>query len=314
MADIVQVGHSYDGSKYTVSDLVKTPRRVPNLVRELVKDQDISQWLLRQGPTAVGGSVVFEENLALYANDDSEIVAEFGEIPMTTSPMRTLITRATTKRGLGLKISKEMETRNDVGRVNDEIRMVRDRIVRTRENIFFNAITTHPDVIDLYSGGDAAPGTGSWIGTSSTIVSDLAEAMYQISTQAPEGAQNNEKLGFQADTLIIHPSIESAFIDNEEVNRIFAGSPLASQQLRYTGKMPKKFLNLDVMKSWSADPDIAIVCQRKYMGFISQEWPLNGSPMKYDEATQSYTTYFSYRDLVAIDNPKAVAFINGISS
>lgn len=318
MADIVQVGHSYDGSKYTVSDLVKAPRRVPNLVRELVKDQDISQWLLRPGPTAVGGSVVFEENLALYANDDSEVVAEFAEIPMTTSPMRTLITRATTKRGLGLKISKEMETRNDIGRVNDEIRMVRDRIIRTRERIFFNAITTHPDVIDLVSGGTGpAPGNpvgiGGWLGSTSTIVSDLAEAMYQISTQAPQGAMENEKLGFQADTLIIHPAMASAFIDNEEVNRIFAGSPLASQQLRYTGKMPKQFLNLDVLKSWSCPIDTAIVCQRRYMGFISQEWPLNGSPLKYNEADQTYATYFSYRDLVAIDNPKAVCFINGIN-
>lgn len=236
MAETVQVGHSFDGAKYTVSDLVKAPRRVPNLVRDLVKDQDISQWLLREGPTAVGGSVVFEENLALYANNDSEIVAEFGEIPMTTSPMRTLITRATTKRGLGLKISKEMETRNDVGRVNDEIRMVRDRIVRTRDNVFFNAIM-NADVIDLFAGGGAdatnPTGIGGWLGANSTIVSDLAEAMYQISSQAPTGAQDNEKLGYTADTLIIHPAMASAFIDNEEVNRIFAGSPLASEQLRY---------------------------------------------------------------------------------
>jgi hypothetical protein len=318
MADIVQVGHSYDGAKYTVSDLVKAPKRVPNLVRDLVKDQDISQWLLRPGPTAVGGSVVFEENLALYANNDSEIVAEFGEIPMTTSPMRTLITRATTKRGLGLKISKEMETRNDIGRVQDEIRMVRDRIIRTRENIFFNAIM-NADVIDIYAGAargtttETPPGAGGWLGAASTVRSDIAEAMYQISTQAPEGAQDYEKLGFQADTMIIHPAIESAFIDSDEINRIFAGSPLASEQLRYTGKMPKKFMGLDVLKSWSCNVDQAIVCQRKYMGFISTEWPLSGSPMKYDDDTQTYRTNFSYRDLVAIDNPKSVCFINGIN-
>lgn len=308
MADIVQVGHSYDGAKYTVSDLVKAPKRVPNLVRELVKDQDISQWLLRPGPTAVGGSVVFEENLALYANNDSEVVAEFGEIPMTTSPMRTLITRATTKRGLGLKISKEMQTRNDIGRVNDEIRMVRDRIVRTRDNILFNAIINASGVNSVNAGNTS----GGWMTGTTSIVSDIADAMLAISEEAPTGAQDNEKLGFSADTLIIHPQYEFAFIDNEEVNRIFAGSPLADEQLRYTGKMPKKFLNLNVLKSWSVPTHSAILCQRRYMGFISQEWPLNGSPLKYDEATQSYTTYFSYRDLVAIDNPGAVCFIRNI--
>lgn len=310
MVQVGAVGHSYDGPKWTVSEMVKAPARVPNIVKSLVEDADISKWLLRPGPTAVGGSVVFEENIVQYADNDAEIVAEFGEIPMTTSPVRTQITRATVKRGLGLKISDEMVSRNDTGRVNDEIRMVKNKIVRGREKIFFNACMNAD--VNLVPASNA---TGGWLsGANTGIVKDLAAAMYAITNQGPQGAAENEKLGYSPDTLIIHPSYQYSLIDNEEINRIFAGSPLADESLRYTGKLPKKFLNLDILMSWSVPVTTAIVCQRKALGFISEEWPLRGSPMKHDDDTQSYRTNFSYRNLVAIDNPKAVAFIQGIDA
>lgn len=307
MADTVNVGHSYDGSKFTVNDLVKAPARVPNLVRSFVQDNDISPWVLRTGPTAVGGAVVYEENVALYANDDPEVVAEFGEIPMTSSGMTVPATRSTTKRGLGLKISKEMQTRNDMGRTQDELRRVRNKIVRARERAFFASIQAAD--VNLIPAGNA---TGGWLTGTTSVVADLADAMYEITNQAPQGAEENEKLGYNPDTLIIHPSYQFSLIDSDEMNQIFQGSPLASEQLRYTGKLPKKFLNLDILMSWACPITTAIVCQRKAMGFVSTEWPLSGSPMKYDEATQSWTTYFSYRDVMVIDNPKAVTFIQNI--
>lgn len=310
MADTVTVGHSYDGSKFTVSDLVKAPKRVPNLVRDFVKDNDISPWMLRQGPTADGGSVVFEENVALYANDGDEVVAEFGEIPMTQSGMTVPATRATVKRGLGLKVSKEMVTRNDMGRVQDEIRKVRDKIVRGREKRFFDTIMAAP--VNIVPATNA---TGGWLsGADTAIVKDLTTAMYAITNQAPQGAQENEKLGYNPDTLILHPSYQFTLIDNDEINQIFQGSPLASEQLRYTGKLPRKFLNLDILTSWSCPINTAIVAQRKALGFISTEWPLTGGPLEYERATEDYRTYFSYRDVVVIDNPKAVAFIQGIDA
>lgn len=299
---LAKVGHSYDGPKFTVNDLIKAPKRVPNLVRDFVRDADISKWLLRTGPVADGGAVVYDEYVTFYSSpNQGEIVAEFGEIPMGILPTRTSIVKATTKKGLGLKISKEMETRNDVGRVQDEIRGIRNAMVRTKELAFFAAInnSSHLTVAG-----------GAWSGSTTTIRSDIAEAMYLIASQEPTGSADEEKIGYEADTLIIHPAVESLFIDNSEVNEVFAGSPLASEQLRYTGKMPRKFMSLDVVKSWRAPLTTPIVCQRNAMGFVSSEWPLNGTPMKYDESTQSYTSYFTYRDLVAIDNPKAVAYIS----
>lgn len=311
MAATVTAGlsHSFDGPKWTVAQLVKKPAWVPSLVTKLVEDSNIAEWLLRDGPTAAGGAVAFEEVVALYADTEGEVVAEYGEYPGASVPQRTPVTRATTKRGVHLRFSEEMVSRNDTGRAKDEMESVRRTLVHGRDKIFFNAVLNNPGVLSIVASNDAGPG---WVGANTTVRADIAEAEYQIASQGAQGVQYSEKLGYQADTLIIHPMIATSFIDNDEVNRIFAGSPLASQQLRYTGLMPRKFMNLDVMMSWRCPTTTAIVCQRKYMGFISKEWPLRGTPLKYNEDNDSYRSNFRYRDLVAIDNPKAVCFITNI--
>src|SRR5436190_940639 len=111
--------HSYDGPKWTVNQLIKKPTFVPNTIAKAVADTNIADQLLRTGPAAVGGAVTYEQTLALYAGSEGEIVAEYGEYPMTDAPMRTQVAAGTTKRGLGFRFSEEMRTRNDVGRVQD---------------------------------------------------------------------------------------------------------------------------------------------------------------------------------------------------
>jgi hypothetical protein len=310
---VVQVGHSYDGSKYTVNDLVKKPTWVPNIVRDMVKDANIAEWLLRPGPTAVGGAVAFEETLALYAGSEGEIVAEFGEIPGTEAPMRTAVTRATTKRGVHLKISDEMVTRNDVGRVRDEMRMVRDTLVNGRDKVFFDATMNNANV-QTFAAASAgvADGWYSQTDTVSKIRYDIARATYLLASQGVTGAQYSEKLGYKADTLIIHPQVAAMMVQSAEVARAFEQGGPSSQGISFTGLLPTKFMFLDVFTSWRAPIDTAIVCQRNAMGFISKEWPLRGTPLRHDEDTQSWRTNFSYRDLVAIDNPKAVVKITNI--
>jgi hypothetical protein len=311
MSSPVRVGSSYDGPKWTVSQLVKSPTKVPNLIKTLVRDSVLADWVLRKGPTADSGAVAYERQIAMYAQNGAEIVAEFGEIPMTESPMTLPVTAATTKRGLGFKISKEMETRNDVGRVADEMRMVKNAFQLTWDRIFINAVTQDPGILTAVASN---LGSGGWAGTGATagIRKDIANAVYTIQSQRPTGSQDMDRLGYEPDTLIIHPSMAALFIDSDEVNKIFVGSPLASQQLRYTGLMPKKFMTLDVMMSWRLSPNWALICQRNTMGFISDEWPLDVTPLKYNEDTQTYRSNITRRSLVAIDNPGSIILVNGV--
>lgn len=307
------VTHSYDGPKWTVNQLIKNPVWVPNIVAKMVEDANIAEWLLRTGPTAYGGAVAFEETMALYAGSEGEIVAEFGEYPMTETPMRTAVTRATTKRGIGMRISEEMRTRNDVGRVQDEMRMVRDTLVNGRDKVFFDAVTTNASV-QTFAASSAAT-TDGWYSTDpavSKIKYDVARAKFRISSQGVSGAQYSEKLGYKADTMIVHPQVAEMLIYSPEVSEVFdKGSP-ASASIKFSGLIPTKFLNLDVMSSWRCPQDTVFVCQRKAMGFISKEWPLRGTPLKFEEKDDTWTSYFRYRDLVAVDNAKAVCKITNI--
>lgn len=301
-------GLSYDGPRWTVNQLIKNPTWVPNTIMKMVNDSNIADWLLRKGPVADSGSVAFEETVALYANSEGETVAEFGEYPGAAASVSTPGVRSTTKKGVHFQISEEMLTRNDTGRVADEMEKVRATLVNGRDKAFINAILANPNVLT-----HATTGT-QWNSASTTILSDIAQAMYNISSQDVSGAQYSEKIGYQADTLIIHPSYQVQFMDNDEINNVFAGSPMADQQLRYTGKLPKKLLTLDVMTSWRCPIDKAIVAQRGAMGFISVEWPLSGTPLRKREDNDSYRSNFRYRDVMVVDNPKAVCFITGINA
>jgi hypothetical protein len=307
------VSASYDGPKWTVNQLVKNPVWVPNTIAKMVNDNNIAEWLLREGPTAVGGAVSFEETLALYAGSEGEIVAEFGEYPMTDFSARTPVVRATTKRGVGFKFSEEMRTRNDTGRVRDQMNATRDTLINGRDKVFFDAVMNHTGV---HSTAAASAGVvDGWYSTDATaskIAQDIARAKYRISSQGVTGAQYSEKLGYKADTLIVHPQVAEMLVYSPELGALYDKSSPVTQGISFTNLLPKRILNLDVFSSWRCPADVAIVCQRKAMGFISKEWPLKGTPLKFDESTDTYVSYFKYRDLVAVDNPKAVAKITNI--
>jgi hypothetical protein len=313
---VATVTHSYDGPKWTVNDLIKNPTFVPNQIAKSVNDSNIADQLLRTGPSAAGGAVAYEETVVLYAGDVGKIVAEYAEYPMTTAPMRTRVTAQTTKRGLGFRFSEEMRTRNDVGRVQDETELVRNTLIAGKDSALITAVLGNTSV-QSFAAASAAT-TDGWYATDATaskIKYDVSRAIYKIKSQNVSGAQYSEKLGYKPNTMIVHPQVSAMFIQNAEVASMFqpAGNPASNAGVTsFSGMYPQKFLTLDLFESWRCPADTVIVCQRKAMGFISTEWPLRGTPLKFDESTDSYTSYFKYRDLVVVDNPLAVCKITNI--
>ncbi len=308
------VTHSYDGPRWTVADLIKNPTFVPNQIAKSVKDSNIADQLLRTGPTAVGGAVAYETTLALYAGSEGEIVAEYAEYPMTDAPMRTRLTAGTTKKGLGFRFSEEMRTRNDVGRVQDVMEMVRDTLIAGKDKAYINAVLGNSSVQSFAA--TAAGTTDGWYATDPTVSKikyDITRAMFKLTSQGVSGAQYSEKLGYKANTLVVHPQVSAMFIQSPEVSAMFqpAEAPTA-KTVTFAGMYPTRFLTLDVFESWRCPADTAIVCQRKAMGFISNEWALKGTPLRFDESTDTWTSYFKYRDLVVVDNPLAVCKITNI--
>jgi len=282
-----------------------------------VKDNLIADLLLRKGPAAPGGAVQYQEQVAFASARSAEIIAEFGEIPTTQGDMTMPVVAATQKRGLGLKISKEMETRNDVGRVQMEMGLVRDAMIRSWNAVFFLAVY-RASVLTMNASRQA---TGGWttdvvpsagLTPTAGIRKDIANAQDLMANQQIQGAVGNDRYGLIPDTMIVHPSLMPILLDSEEVNKVFMNSPATTISPRYQLAYPTKFGTLDIVQSWEILPNHVMVLKRGNLGFISDEWPLSGSPTQYHEEEQSYNTYFTRRALNAIDTPKACVLINGV--
>ena|SRR6476661_5875710 len=317
MAVIQRVGHSYDSPQWTVSQMMKRPTLVPGMVVQAVKDNLIADLLLRKGPDAPGGAVQYQEQVAFAAARSAEIIAEFGEIPTTQSDVSMPVVAATQKRGLGLKVSKEMETRNDTGRVAQEVALARDSMIRTWNAVFFLAVY-RSSMLTMNASRQA---TGGWatdvvpsagLTPTAGIRKDLANAQYLMANQQIQGAVGNDRYGFVPDTMVVHPSLMPILLDSEEVNKVFMNSPSTDISPRFTMRYPTKFGILDIVQSWEILPNHCLVTKRNTLGFVSEEWPLAGSPMEYTQRDQTYATYFTRRALNAIDTPKAAVLINGV--
>jgi hypothetical protein len=135
-----------------------------------------------------------------------------------------------------------------------------------------------------------------------------------------DGQSGESKLQFKADTLILSTVRETDFVDSDEVQTVYRGN-LAASSLQYTGALPNKFLDLDVVTSWRLDVyafGAAIVCQRNVVGFISDERKLSATPM-YGEGggpnggpTESWRTDTTRASAIGFDQPLAAVVIHGV--
>jgi hypothetical protein len=160
----------------------------------------------------------------------------------------------------------------------------------------------------------------AWSATDSHIRKDVNAAKYLI-RQASADDDGNQKFGYTADTLVISSETETDFLNSDEISEPNVGN-IADESILYTGKLPSKFLGLDVLVSWRLSayfPSGALVLQRKVFGGISDERPLQGTPL-YGEGggpnggpTESFRTDITRASAIFIDQPKAVVLIAGVN-
>lgn len=305
-----------DGPRLTVATMMKSPTLIPKRVLSMMDQQFLVDAVLRRGGDAPSGTVLFYESTPLFSNDDPQVVDEFGEIPTTGGSLGTPRTVRTVRRAMGLRVSKQMQDRNDVDAVNTQIVQIRNTMVRAWEDAFFSALVANAAVQTMAT--DTV-----WSSSSSHIRKDVNTAKFLIKNASSDGNGQNgkSKFGYKPDTLVISTVTEVDFLDSDEVAKPYLGGNIADENLQYTGKLPRQWLDLDVVTSWRLDAYIngaAIVCERKTVGFISDERPLQATPM-YGEGngpnggpTESWRTDTTRASAIGIDQPKAAVIITGV--
>lgn len=300
---------SAEGVRITVNSYIKRPALVRARVLRMLDQQFITDAILRQGPKADGGAVMYEESTPMFADGDVEDVAEFGEIPAVVGSGGIPRTVQTVKKALGLLISREMRDRDDTGKVDQQLIQIRNTMVRAWENAFLTALLGNANIHTLAA-------TAVWSNSAtSKIRYDLAQAMYLVSNSDADTSNNTgeQKFMFEPDTLIISRKTEADFLASDDVAKVFLGGNIADENLQYKGKMPKQFFGLDVIRSWRLAANQAIVLQRKVVGGISDERPLEVTPMReVPDNTETYRSNTVRRSAVFIDQPKAATLITGV--
>lgn len=299
---------SRDGQRTLVNTFIKQPAVVQRRILKMVNQQFLGDALLRTGPRAFGGVVLYEESTPLFAGGgDAPVVAEYGTIPAARGRFGQPMAVRTVKRALAVEYSEEMRISDNVGAVDTQLTQVKNTFIRTWENAFLSAILNNPRVNTLAA-------TDYWNVTTSKIRTDLAEAMLivQESDSDTVDGTGEDKFDFEPDTLVVSNRTGTDFIESDDVNKLFLGSPAVRESLQYTGKMPKQFFGLDVVKSRRLPPQVAIVLQRKVIGGISDRRPLGVGPTERDGRREVYFQNIVRDSAIFIDQPKAACIITGI--
>lgn len=301
-----------DGPRLTVAAMMRSPLIIPKRIISMMNQAFLVDAILRNAGNNTSGAVLFYESTPMFTDEDPQVMSEFGEIPVTNGQIGTPKTRRVVRRAMGLRVSKTMRDRNNVDAVNLQVTQIRNTMVRAWEDALFSALLANPSIQSITT--DTV-----WSSVSSHIRKDVNAAKFKVENAAIDVA-GEQRLMFDPDTLVISTVTKTDFLDSDEVNKVYQGN-IANENLRYTGKLPRKFADLDVVVSWRLDKyanGTAIVCQRNVMGGYSDERSLESTPM-YGEGngpnggpTESFRTDTTRATALFIDQPLAVCVIHGV--
>lgn len=299
----------HDSPAITVSELVGNPLLIPARILELLDNAFLTTAILRNAGGNTNGLVSYEQSTPLFLGADVETVAEFAEIPVGVGQRGLPRLAVGTKQGLGVRVSREMITDNKVDDVNRQITQLTNTMVRAEERAL-RQLTLDPAIPTIAA-------TAAWNGVGSKVRRDIANAREAVESAKPDGSTDEDVLGFEPDTIVFPGAIANILLDNDEFLKVYTGD-LADENLLYTGQMPGQVMGLTPLKSRFWFPNRALLLQRNTIGFRSDTWPLEVTPL-YGEGggpnggpTQSWRADATRRRVLGVDQPKAACWITGI--
>jgi hypothetical protein len=294
-----------DGPRITVDALIKDPLAIPALILSMTEFEFIIDAVLRNAGMTPSGAVRYEESTPLFADQYPSIRTEFAEVPVVPTSIGTPRAVWSHERAMAIMVSDEMRRRQVVDPVNRQLMQVQNTMVYSWNAAFYAAVVANSSVQTLAV-------SNPWDTSNSTIRSDLANSISLIENAmitSPLGVQ--QFLGFNADTLIINHYTKNALLQSQSFAQPYIGN-IASENLQYTGVLPNKIFNLDVMVSRQIPRGNAIVMQRMRAGFISDELPYQATPLYRDEPRKTWRSDVQRAAAIGLDQPLAICLLSGI--
>ncbi|SIC97603.1 phage major capsid protein [Mycobacteroides abscessus] len=301
-----------DGPRLTVSDMVGNPLFIPTKIKELLTNVFITQTLFRNGGGNKNGLVAYRQGDPIFLDGEPEDVAEFGEIPVAAGRKGTALFAVANKKGLGVRVSKEMRDEDDIDSVNLQITQLVNTFKRSDDRVF-RALTQSSAVPTMAV-------SAAWDTANGNPRGDIARAIEKVINAAPsiaEGGSAEEWYGFQPDTMVMNPGLLPVLLDNDKFNKVYQGN-VANEHIAYTGKLPGKVYDLDILGARGYPTDRIWIGQKGVTGFYSDTRPFqvtglypegngpNGGP------TESFRCDATRKTAYALDQPKAGIWLTGL--
>jgi hypothetical protein len=297
---------SLDGPRVTVDALLKDPLVIPALILDMTENEFIVDAVLRQGGLATSGAVRYSESTPLYADDTPEIRAEFAEVPVVPTSVGTPRVVFTHERAMAIMVSDEMRRRQAIDPVTRQLTQVKNTMVYSWNAAFYSAVVANAGIQVLAV-------SNPWASSNATIRADIANAVYLVenaSIASPISGLSSY-LGFEADTMIINHATANTLLQSSSFAAPYIGD-IASESLQYTGVLPNKIFNLDVIKSRQVPIGNAIVMQRNRCGFIADELPMQASPLYRDEPRKTQRSDVQRASAIGLDQPLSIVLLSGV--
>lgn len=294
-----------DGPRITINELLKDPLTIPALILDMTQNEFIVDSVLRNAGAATSGAVRYSESTPMYADDFPEIRPEFGEVPIVPTSIGIPRVVFAHERAMAIMVSDEMRRRQAVDPVTRQLTQVKNTMVYSWNTAFYSAVVANTSIQTLAV-------SNTWASASATIRADLAQAMFLIENSnivSPSGV--TQWFGFEADTLIINHGTKNTLLQSSTFAAPYVGD-IASENLQYTGVLPQKIMNLDVLVSRQVPAGNAIVMQRNRAGFIADEVPFIAGPLYRDEPRKTWRSDTQRASAIGLDQPLAICLLSGV--
>lgn len=304
MAPTPAVGYS-DAPRIVVNDLLRDPLIIPTLILDMTQNEFIVDTVLRDGGNAPSGAVRYAESTPMFADQFPEIRPEFGEVPVVPTSIGTPRVVFSHERAMACMVSDEMRRRQSIDPVTRQLQQIKNTMVYSWNTAFFSAVAANASIQTLAV-------TNTWASVGATIRADIAQGVFLVenaSLTSPLGV--TQFLGFEADTLIINHSTKNTLLQSSTFASPYIGD-IASENLQYTGVLPQKIFNLDVLVSRQLPAGNAIIMQRGRAGFIANELPLMAGPLYRDEPKKTWRSDTQRAAAIGLDQPLSIVLLSGV--
>lgn len=296
---------SLDGPRITVDALLKDPLTIPALILDMVQNEFIVDAVLRQGGAATSGAVRYSESTPLYADDTPEIRAEFAEVPVVPTSVGIPRVVFTHERAMAILVSDEMRRRQAIDPVTRQLTQVKNTMLYSWNSAFYSAVIANAGIQTLAV-------SNAWASSNATIRGDIANSVYLVeNAQITSAIGFASYLGFEADTMIINHGTKNTLLQSSSFAAPYIGD-IASENLQYTGVLPNKIFNLDVLVSRQVPAGNAIVMQRNRCGFIADELPFVAGPLYREESRKVFRSDTQRSSAIGLDQPLSIVLLSGV--